>query len=132
MLNIPTKINKGTVEIVTPVDLIKKGDKVGSSEAALLAKLGIRPFSYGLIVLSVYDNGSIFSPEVLDLTEDDLVEKFAAGVSMVASLSLALSYPTLAAATHMFVNAYKNVLSVAVATEYDFPQAEQVKEYLKV
>ncbi|KAL9677314.1 hypothetical protein QQ045_005542 [Rhodiola kirilowii] len=131
VLNIPTKINKGTVEIITPVELIKKGDKVGSSEAALLAKLGIRPFSYGLVVLSVYDSGSVFSPEVLDLTEDDLVEKFAVGVSMVTALSLAISYPTFAAAPHMFINAYKNVLAVAVATEYSFPQADKVKEYLK-
>lgn len=131
VLNIPTKINKGTVEIITPVELIKKGDKVGSSEAALLAKLGIRPFSYGLVVLSAYDNGSVFSPEVLDLTEDDLVAKFAAGVSMIASLSLATSYPTLAAAPHMFINAYKNVLAVAVATEYSYPQAEKVKEFLE-
>lgn len=130
VLNIPTKINKGTVEIITPVEIIKKGDKVGSSEAALLAKLGIRPFSYGLIVVSVYDDGSVFSPEVLYLTEDDLVEKFAAGVSMVTALSLAISYPTLAAAPHMFVNAYKNVLAVAVETDYSFPQAEKVKEYL--
>ncbi|PIN20641.1 60S acidic ribosomal protein P0 [Handroanthus impetiginosus] len=130
VLNIPTKINKGTVEIITPVELIKKGDKVGSSEAALLSKLGIRPFSYGLVVLSVYDNGSVFSPEVLDLTEDDLVEKFALGVSMITSLSLAISYPTLAAAPHMFINAYKNVLAVAVETDYSFPQADKVKEYL--
>lgn len=132
VLNIPTKINKGTVEIITPVELIKKGDKVGSSEAALLAKLGIRPFSYGLVVLSVYDNGSVFSPEVLDLTEDDLIGKFATGVSMVTSLSLAISYPTLAAAPHMFINGYKNVLAIAIATEYSFPQAEQAKEFLKV
>lgn len=132
MLNIPTKINKGTVEIITPVELIKKGDKVGSSEAALLSKLGIRPFSYGLIVLSVYDNGSVFDPEVLDLTEEDLLGKFLSGVSMVASMSLAVSFPTLAAAPHMLINAYKNALAVAVATEYSFPQADVVKEYLKV
>ncbi|GAV56973.1 Ribosomal_60s domain-containing protein/Ribosomal_L10 domain-containing protein [Cephalotus follicularis] len=131
VLNIPTKINKGTVEIVTPVELINKGDKVGSSEAALLPKLGIRPFSYGLVVVSVYDNGSVFSPEVLDMTEDDLVEKFAAGVSIVTSLALAISYQTLAAAPHMFINAYKNVLAIVVATEYSFPQADKVKEYLK-
>ncbi|KAG0468247.1 hypothetical protein HPP92_017575 [Vanilla planifolia] len=131
VLNIPTKINKGTVEIITPVELIKKGDKVGSSEAALLAKLGIRPFSYGLVVQSVYEDGSVFSPEVLNLTEDDLVQKFATGLSMVTSLSLALSYPTIAAAPHMFINAYKNVLAVSIATEYTFPHAEKVKEYLK-
>ncbi|XP_020262997.1 60S acidic ribosomal protein P0-like [Asparagus officinalis] len=74
----------------------------------------IKPFSCGLAILSVYDDGSVLSPEVLNLTEDDLVDKFAAGVSMVASLSVALSYPTLAAALHMFINTYKNVLAVAV------------------
>ncbi|GAA0163214.1 ribosomal protein [Lithospermum erythrorhizon] len=131
VLNIPTKINKGTVEIITPVELIKKGDKVGSSEAALLAKLAIRPFSYGLVIESVYDNGSVFSPEVLDLTEEDLIEKFAVGVSMVMSLSLAISYPTLAAAPHMLINGYKNLLAVAVETEFSFPLADKVKEYLK-
>ena len=132
VLNIPTKINKGTVEIITPVELIKKGDKVGSSEAALLAKLGIRPFSYGLVVLTVYDNGSVFSPEVLDLTEDDLIEKFALGVSMVTSLALAIHYPTIAAAPHMLINAYKNALAIAVETDYSFPLADKVKEYLEV
>lgn len=130
VLNIPTKINKGTVEIITPVELIKKGDKVGSSEAALLAKLGIRPFSYGLEIANVYDNGSVFRPEVLDLTDEDLIAKFATGVSMVTSLSLAISYPTLAAAPHMFINSFKNVLSVALGTEYSFPEADKVKEYL--
>ncbi|KAK4762703.1 hypothetical protein SAY86_008471 [Trapa natans] len=131
VLNIPTKINKGTVEIITPVELIKKGDKVGSSEAALLSKLGIRPFSYGLIVLSVYEEGTVFSPEVLDLSEEDLIQKFATGLSIVAAMSVALSFPTLAGAPHMFINGYKNVLSIAVATEYTYPHAEEVKEYLK-
>lgn len=131
VLNIPTKINKGTVEIIANVDLIKKGDKVGSSEAALLAKLGIRPFSYGLVITQVYDDGSVFSPEVLDLTEEDLMERFASGVSMVASLSLAVSYPTMAAAPHMFLNGYKNVLAVALETDYSYPHADQIKEYLK-
>ncbi|KAF8401584.1 hypothetical protein HHK36_012529 [Tetracentron sinense] len=78
-----------------------------------------------------HDFCEVFSPEVLDLTEDDLIEKFAIGVSMVTSLLLAISYPTLAAAPHMFINAHKNVLAVAVATEYSFPQADKVKEYLE-
>ncbi len=52
-LNIPTKINKGCVEITGDVHLIKEGEKVGGSEATLLSKLGIRPFSYGLVLLKV-------------------------------------------------------------------------------
>ncbi|XP_020249350.1 60S acidic ribosomal protein P0-like [Asparagus officinalis] len=85
-----------------------------SSEAALQTKFRIKPLSCGLAILSVYDNGSVLSPEVLNLTEEDLVDKFAAGVAMVASLSFALCYPTLAAALHMFVNTYKNILVVVV------------------
>ncbi|KAH7277733.1 hypothetical protein KP509_38G004600 [Ceratopteris richardii] len=131
VLNIPTKINKGTVEIIAPVELIHKGEKVGSSEAALLSKLGIRPFSYGLVVQNVYDSGSVFDPAVLDLTEEDLIEKFASGVSMIAALSLGLNYPTLAAAPHMFANAFKNVVAIALETEYSFPEADKIKEYLK-
>jgi hypothetical protein len=34
--------------------------KVGNSEAALLDKLNIKPFTYGLIVEQVYDNGSTY------------------------------------------------------------------------
>ncbi|KAK2665682.1 hypothetical protein Ddye_004256 [Dipteronia dyeriana] len=49
----------------------------------------------------------------------------------VTSLSLAISCPTLTTAPYMFINAYKNVLAVAVATEYSFPQVDKVKEYLK-
>ncbi|XP_020243406.1 60S acidic ribosomal protein P0-like [Asparagus officinalis] len=113
-LNIPTKSNDDIAEIITLVELIEKGDKVGSSEAALLTKLRMKTFSYGFMILSVYDNGSVLSPEVLNLTKDGLIDKFVAGVSMVASLSLTLSYPTLVAAHHMFVNTYKNVLAVVV------------------
>ena len=42
------------MEITTDVHLITAGVKVGSSEATLLAKLGIKPFSYGLVIRQVY------------------------------------------------------------------------------
>lgn len=58
------------------VGLIKTGDKVGASEATLLNMLNISPFSYGLIIQQVYDNGSVYSPEVLDITEASLHTRF--------------------------------------------------------
>jgi large subunit ribosomal protein LP0 len=44
-LNIPTKITKGTIEIIADVKLIKTGDKVGMSDSTLLNMLGISPFT---------------------------------------------------------------------------------------
>jgi large subunit ribosomal protein LP0 len=52
-LNISTKITKGNIEILSDVDLIKKGRKVMPGEAALLQKLGVKPFTYGLEILAV-------------------------------------------------------------------------------
>lgn len=129
-LNIPTKINKGTIEITTDVQVVKQGEKVGASEATLLAKLGIKPFEYGLVVLKVYDNGSIYDPRVLDITDDDLGGYITAGLRNVAAACLELDFPTIASVPHSLINGYKNVLSIAVETDYSFPLAEKVKEYL--
>lgn len=130
-LNIASKINKGQVEIVSDVHLIKAGEKVGSSEATLLQKLSIKPFSYGLSIVNIYDNGAVYEPEVLKLTDADLLAKFRNGINNVAGLSLAIGYPTLASLPHALSAAYKNVLSIAVETEYSFPAAEKIKEYIK-
>merc|ERR1719171_3456379 len=45
-LNIATKINKGSIEIINDTEVIKEGCKVGTSEAALLSKLAVKPFNY--------------------------------------------------------------------------------------
>merc|ERR1719427_2610497 len=53
-LCIPTKISRGSIEIVNSVHLLKPGDKVGASDATLLNMLKISPFTYGLEVCQVY------------------------------------------------------------------------------
>merc|ERR1712002_121544 len=129
-LNIPTKITKGTIEIVTDVKLIKEGDKVGMSDSTLLNMLGISPFTYGLIIQKVYDSGSVFDPAILDITDDDLKARFLQGVAAVAAVSLEIGYPTMASAPHSIVNSMKNLLAVAAVTDITFKEAEMIKEYL--
>jgi len=129
-LSIPTKISRGTIEIVNNVHLLKPGDKVGASDATLLNMLKISPFTYGLEVNHVYDNGTTFSPAVLDITDDDLLAKFKSGLSNVAAVSLEIGYPTVASAPHSIINGFKNLLAIAAETEINFAEAEQVKAYL--
>jgi len=129
-LNIPTKITKGTIEIMNTVELIKTGDRVGMSESTLLNMLGISPFNYGLVVKKVYDSGSIFDPTILDITDDDLKDSIMAAVRNVAALSLSIGYPTLASVPHSIVNGMKNLLAIAAATDITFKEAEMMKEYL--
>merc|ERR1712224_370271 len=76
------------------------------------------------------DNGAVFSPEILDITDDQLLAKFTQGCSNVAAASLELGYCTQASVPHSIINGFKNVLAVAVEADIDFPQAETVKAYL--
>merc|ERR1712122_290386 len=129
-LNIPTKITKGTIEIVTDVKLIKEGDKVGMSDSTLLNMLGISPFTYGLVVQKVYDSGTVFDPAILDITDDDLKARFMAGVRNVAAVSLKVGYPNIASVPHSVVNGLKNCMAVAAVTDITFKEAEMMKEFL--
>lgn len=130
-LQIGTKIQKGQIEIISEVLLTKKGDKVGNSEAALLQKLNIKPFSYGLVIQTVYDNGSLFDPAVLDLTEEDLCAKFVAGLRNVAAVSLEIGFPTLASIPHSVANAFKSLVAVVVELDtFSFEKADAYKAFL--
>ncbi|CAG9826372.1 unnamed protein product [Diabrotica balteata] len=108
-LSIPTKISKGTIEIINDVHILKPGDKVGASEATLLNMLNISPFSYGLQVEQVYDSG----------------------VANLAAVCLSIGYPTVASAPHSIANGFKNLLAIAAVTDVDFKEAKTIKEYIK-
>jgi len=119
-LNIQTKIAKGTVEIIKDCQVLTVGQRVGSSEAALLQMLKVNPFFYGLEIQAVFDNGSVYGLDVLKITPEIMAQKFSVGVANVAALSLALGYPTQASFPHTLTNAFKNVLSISLGTAFDF------------
>jgi len=127
-LDIATKITKGCVEILNDITLCKEGERVGSSEAALMQMLDMRPFTYGLKLTSCYDDGFTFPAKLLDTTADQVFRAFSAGVSQIAALSLAIGYPSLPAFPHLVLDAFKNLVAVALETNYVFEQAKQLKE----
>ncbi len=130
-LQISTKITRGQIEMTNDTHLIHEGDRVTASQAALLQKLNIEPFTYGIVLKSVYDNGSLFDAKVLDITDDVLAAKFSSAVSVVAALSLALGYPTQASVPHSIANAFKAVLAVTLGCDnYSFAEADVYREYL--
>eukprot|EP01006_Ploeotia_vitrea_P031150 TRINITY_DN63446_c0_g4_i1.p2 TRINITY_DN63446_c0_g4~~TRINITY_DN63446_c0_g4_i1.p2 ORF type:complete len:311 (+),score=195.67 TRINITY_DN63446_c0_g4_i1:176-1108(+) len=131
VLNIATKIVRGSIEIISQVHLIREGEKVTPSHVSLLAKLNIKPFFYGFKVTDVYEDGFVYSASVLDLTEDDLLAKFFNGVNTIAAIGLKIGWPSLATIPHSFANALKNLIALSVMTDYTFEESKQVKEFLE-
>jgi len=129
-LNIATKIVKGAIEIINDVEFLKKNDKVTSSHVALLDKLNIRPFSYGFKVTDVYEDGNVYAADVLDMSQDDLLQGFFRGVRTLAAVSAAVSFPTLATVPFFLGSAFRKLVAISLATDYTFEQSKQFKEYL--
>lgn len=127
-LGVPTKIARGTIEITTDLKLIEAGNKVGASEATLLNLLNISPFTYGMGISQIYDNGQTFEPSVLDIEESQLLKAFSSAVTTIATISLAIGYPTLPSVMHSVVNSYKKVLSIAIETDYEWEEITELKD----
>jgi len=130
-LNIASKIVKGQVEISNRVHLVKQGDKVGPSEASLMDKLNILPFSYRAEVKTVFDSGYVYPASLLSLGTNDVLQTLSKGLQRIATISLHIGHPTLASVPHLIARAYRNLISVSIETTYDFEASVKVKEYLK-
>lgn len=127
-LGVPTKIARGTIEITTDLKLVEAGSKVGPSEATLLNMLNISPFTYGMGIAQVYDDGQAFPPSVLDIGEEQLLKAFTQAITTIATISLAINFPTIPSVIHSVVNGYKKVLAVAIETEITWPEIEELKD----
>mmetsp|Transcript_33776 Transcript_33776/g.54038 ORF Transcript_33776/g.54038 Transcript_33776/m.54038 type:complete len:349 (-) Transcript_33776:220-1266(-) len=131
-MNIPTRINRGQIDIEEEVHIITKGTKIGASEASLLVKLGIKPFYYGVIVVSIYENGDLIEASVLDITTEQIASSFYQGLRKIAALCFTMNYPSIANVPHTLLNAYKETLSLGLELgSYSWEGLETVKEILK-
>ena len=55
----------------------------------------------------VYDNGSLYHPSILDITDDDIRARFIEGAAIVTMVSLGIGYPTKTSVPHMVTNAFR-------------------------
>lgn len=130
-MNIPTKIVKGAIETTANFKVCTAHEKVSLSATALLTKLGLKPFEYGMVIQSVYQDGAVFDAAVLDITDAVLTQKFMNGVANVAAFGREIGVPTEAGLPHMMTNAFKNI--VATIVDIDFSggeEADKVKAIL--
>merc|ERR1712025_626835 len=131
-MEIPTKISRGQIEIQSDVALVTKGERVTAGQADLLAKLNIRPFTYGLAITKVFDNGSLYDVEVLAIDDDVVMASFCFNARDVAAVGHALNKPNTASIMHSVRYAFKTILSVVVneGFTHKFDEAGDVLGYL--
>eukprot|EP00766_Chilomastix_caulleryi_P002932 gnl/Chilomastix_caulleri/396.p1 GENE.gnl/Chilomastix_caulleri/396~~gnl/Chilomastix_caulleri/396.p1 ORF type:complete len:314 (+),score=120.14 gnl/Chilomastix_caulleri/396:48-989(+) len=129
-LNIPTKLNKGNVEIVRDIELIKTGDKVTAGQVSLLQKLNMMPFFFSIKVTHVLENGMYYPASALKITDDKLEEMTEEAIKTFTALSLATNYATLPAVPHIVSRTIRKLLGLGIATSYECEELNGVREFL--
>jgi len=126
-LNISTKINKGTVEIVSDKKVLSPGDKVDTSTAALLQKLKISPFWYKPEIEAVWEKGVLFTMEDLKVTDELIEEALVGGIANLTGLSLGSGVVTELSLPYAIADSFKNLLAASVASDYEFSEYDGKK-----
>lgn len=127
-LNIQTKIVKTQIDIINPSKIINAGQKLNASECSLLDKLGIKPFVFRLDVQSVYDNGNIYSPKVLDITNTDIFNIMRKGANNLTAVSLQAGYPTELSVKQSLFRGFKYMIGIGLESKYEFKELKSWKE----
>merc|ERR1712137_708303 len=130
-LNIPTKINRGQIEIMNDIELIKKGEKVNKSAAELLIMLNIKPFQFGIVVSYIYEKGEIYPANVLDISNKDIFMAFHKLMENIGALCFSVNYPTFASIPHGILKAYNDIFSLGLACKlYNWENLIKMKNNL--
>jgi len=129
-LNIPTKIVKGAIEITSDFKICTAGERVVLSAQALLTKMNMKPFEYGMKTISVYQEGNVFDAAVLDISTEVLTAKFMAAANNVAAFGREIGVPTDAGLPHMMCNAFKNVVGLVAEIDFTFELVQEIKDIL--
>lgn len=111
---IPASIQGGKVVINKNKTVVKEGEKISQELATMLRRLGIQPITVGLDLRVVFEEGTLFDKEILDVDVSEYVKMIKNGALSAFNLSLNAGYPTLQNVKTMFMKASRDAFSLAI------------------
>nr|UXY87598.1 60S acidic ribosomal protein P0 [Cryptomonas curvata] len=131
-LNIQTKIQKGQIEIINPINLLKKGQIIGNSESVLLQKLNMTPFSYEIKIRQIFDFNSVYDTSVLDIKPEKILEMIRSKIYELDLISISLKYPTLTYLKNLVKKTTIHLFCLAKLFDYEIKNKIKPCEPLKI
>lgn len=93
-LRIKSGVEGGKVVIKEDSIIVKGGEKISAKAAEVLTRLGIKPMEVGLNVTAVYENGNLFTREILNIDEDKFMADLQKSAAWAFNLAVDIAYPT--------------------------------------
>ncbi len=121
---INARIEGSSIKVVKDSVVAKEGDVVSETVANALNKLGIKPVDIFLRIRAVYEDGTVFTPDVLDISEEETIAKIQTAYQRAFNLAVNAGYPTKETVEVLLVKAFSNARNLSV--EIAFPTAKTI------
>ncbi|MBW2971751.1 50S ribosomal protein L10 [Candidatus Woesearchaeota archaeon] len=108
-------IENGKVAIKKDSKVAKEGDVIKPELAAILSRLGIEPMEIGLDLTATYEEGSIFTKDVLSIDEDAYINNITNAHRWAFNLAIEAGILNKETTTVLVTKAYNDAKALAVA-----------------
>ena len=110
----PAAIQEGKVVIKNDKVIVPAGEKIPVDVAQMLTRLEIFPIDIGMNLHAVFEDGSIFTPDVLDIDLDKFRTQLQQASSDAFSLAIETAWTNKLTISHLLRKAYSNAHTLAV------------------
>lgn len=108
-------VESGKVVIKQDSIVVKKGDKIKPKVAEILTRLGIQPMEVGLDLVAAYENGTIYTKDILAIDEEEFMGKLKSASLGAFNVAMFISYPTRATIKHLISKAANDAKALGLS-----------------
>ena len=127
-VGIPAAIQEGKVVIKSDKVIVPAGEKIPADVAQMLTRLEIFPIEIGMNLHAVFEDGSVFKPDVLDIDMDKFYSQLQLASSNAFNLAIETAWISKDTITHLLSKAHRN--SHALALESGIVTKDTVKQLI--
>jgi len=117
-VGIRTKVEKGKIVITSDSTIISEGEEVTEDQAAVLNRLGIKPFSVGLTLEIAFEDGDIIEGKNLIVDEDEILSQLVAAHQHALGVAFDAVYVTEGTVDMLIQKAHQQAVNVGVEVVY--------------
>jgi len=116
-LKIKAGIEGGKVAIKEDCLLVKQGEKISEKQASMLTRLGIEPMEIGLDLVAAYENGTIYTREILGVDETIYIRNMQIAAQNSLAVAMHIGYASRDTIRMLISTAHKKAKSLALGRE---------------
>ena len=113
-VGIPAAIQEGKVVIKNDKVIVPEGEKIISEVAQMLTRLEIFPVEIGMNLHAVFEDGSIFKPDVLDVDVDEMIGRMKQASTNAFNLAIEAGWYNELTIRPLLMKAHNNAFILAI------------------